>query len=153
MPREKESDPTIHPGTCLGSGYGAGALRASKTARPHLLAEVIVQNGWSRAMQVMRMQCILGLTSISDGLRLGPLLKGRSSRGWVSGPQHKRRAVQGLRSSVVASGSLEREFSDLLREIAPASRVLARILVIGHVRVLKPEIRHQIYFNRPEGSR
>jgi signal transduction histidine kinase len=56
-----------------------------------------------------------------------------------------RAVLQGLRSSVVASGSLEREFSDLLREIAPASGVQARILVIGHARALKPEIQHQIY--------
>src|SRR5262249_41816032 len=56
-----------------------------------------------------------------------------------------RAVLQGLRSSVVASGSLEREFSDLLREIAPASRVQARILVTGHARALKPEIQHQIY--------
>ena len=56
-----------------------------------------------------------------------------------------RAVLPGLRSSVVASGSLEREFSDLLREIAPASGVQARILVIGHARALKPEIQHQIY--------
>jgi hypothetical protein len=57
---------------------------------------MIVQNGWSRSVQVMRTQCILGLTSIADELRLGPLLKPRSSRGWTSGPQEKRRAVQSL---------------------------------------------------------
>jgi signal transduction histidine kinase len=56
-----------------------------------------------------------------------------------------RAVLQGLRSSVVASGSLGREFSDLLREIAPASRGQARIPVIGHARALKPEIQHQIY--------
>jgi len=56
-----------------------------------------------------------------------------------------RAVLQGLRSSAVASGSLEREFLDLLREIAPASGVQARILVIGHARALKPEIQHQIY--------
>jgi signal transduction histidine kinase len=56
-----------------------------------------------------------------------------------------RAVLQGLRSSVVASGSLEQEFSDLLREIAPVSGVQARILVIGHARALKPEIQHQIY--------
>jgi signal transduction histidine kinase len=56
-----------------------------------------------------------------------------------------RAVLQGLRSSVVASGSLEREFSDLLTEIGAASGVQARILVIGHARALKPEIQHQIY--------
>ena len=56
-----------------------------------------------------------------------------------------RAVLQGLRSSVVASGSLEREFSDLLREIAPASGVQARIFVMGRARALKPEIQHQIY--------
>jgi hypothetical protein len=69
---------------------------------------VIVQNGWSRSGQVMRTQRILGLTSISDGLRLGPLLKPRSSRGWVSGPQ-QRRAVQGLRVPGIL-GDLEGTF-------------------------------------------
>jgi signal transduction histidine kinase len=56
-----------------------------------------------------------------------------------------RAVLQALRSSAIASGSLEGEFSDLLREIAPASGVQARILVIGHARELKPEIQHQIY--------
>jgi len=69
----------------------------------------IISNGLHRSVQVMRMQRILGLTSISDGLRLGPLLKPRSSRGWVSGPQHKRRAVQGLRVPGIL-GDLEGTF-------------------------------------------
>lgn len=56
-----------------------------------------------------------------------------------------RAVLQGLSSSVVASGSLEREFSDLLTEIAPTDRVQARILVTGHPKALKPEIQRQIY--------
>ena len=56
-----------------------------------------------------------------------------------------RAVLQGLRSSVVASGSLERELSDLLTEIAPARGVMARVLVIGQPRALKTEIQHQIY--------
>ena len=56
-----------------------------------------------------------------------------------------RAVLQSLRSSVVASGSLEWEFSDLLRQTAPASGIQARILVIGHASELKPEIQHQIY--------
>jgi signal transduction histidine kinase len=56
-----------------------------------------------------------------------------------------RAVLQGLRSSAVASGSLEQEFSDLLREIAPADGLQARIFVIGRARALKPEIQRQIY--------
>lgn len=47
--------------------------------------------------------------------------------------------------SVLAFGSLEREFCDLLKEIAPASDVQARIVVTGQPRALVPEIQHQIY--------
>ena len=61
-----------------------------------------------------------------------------------------RAVLQGLRSSVVASGviapcSLEAEFSDLLREVAPASGIQTRILSMGQPRKLEPEIQHQIY--------
>jgi signal transduction histidine kinase len=56
-----------------------------------------------------------------------------------------RAVLQGLRSSAVAPGSLEQEFSDLLSEIAPTSRVQARIFVLGHARALKPAIQHQVY--------
>lgn len=56
-----------------------------------------------------------------------------------------RAVLQGFRSSVVASDSLEREFSDLLREIAAASKVQGRILVTGHAIALKPEIQYQVY--------
>lgn len=56
-----------------------------------------------------------------------------------------RAVLQGLRSPVIASDTLEAEFSDLLRETAPASGVQARIFVIGHASALKPEIQHQIY--------
>ena len=56
-----------------------------------------------------------------------------------------RAVLQGLRYAVVASGSLEREFSDLLTELAPASEVQARVLVIGQPTALKPEIQRQIY--------
>jgi signal transduction histidine kinase len=61
-----------------------------------------------------------------------------------------RAVLQGLRSSAVAPegvapGSLEQEFSDLLREVAPASGAQTRILVTGQPRALKPEIQRQIY--------
>jgi signal transduction histidine kinase len=61
-----------------------------------------------------------------------------------------RAVLQGLRSSagapeVVAAGSLEREFSDLLREVAPASGAQTRIVVVGQPVALKPEIQQQIY--------
>jgi signal transduction histidine kinase len=56
-----------------------------------------------------------------------------------------RAALQGLRSSAVAFGSLEQAFSELLREALPANGVQARILVIGQPRPLQPEIQHQIY--------
>jgi signal transduction histidine kinase len=44
-----------------------------------------------------------------------------------------------------ASASLEREFSNLLTEITPASGVQARILVTGQPTALKPEVQHQMY--------
>ena len=66
-----------------------------------------------------------------------------------------RAVFQGLRSwavapgvvapGVVAPGSLEQEFADLLREVAPASGAQARILVIGQPRALEPEIQQQMY--------
>jgi len=56
-----------------------------------------------------------------------------------------RAVLQGLCASGVTSGSLEQEFSDVLREIAPASGVQARILVTGQTRALEPEIQHQFY--------
>jgi signal transduction histidine kinase len=59
-----------------------------------------------------------------------------------------RAVFQGLRSLVVAAGpiapgSLEREFSNLLREVASGAQT--RILVTGQPRSLKPEIQQQIY--------
>lgn len=59
--------------------------------------------------------------------------------------QEGRAVLQGLRSSAVAFDSLEREFSELLREALPASGVRARILVLGQPKPLKPEIQQQIY--------
>ena len=59
--------------------------------------------------------------------------------------QEGRAVLQGLRSSSVAFDSLEREFSELLREALPASGAQARILVLGQPKPLKPEIQQQIY--------
>ena len=56
-----------------------------------------------------------------------------------------RAVLQGLRSSPASLDSLEREFSDLLREAAPSNRVQARILVIGQQKAVKAEIQKQIY--------
>jgi len=61
-----------------------------------------------------------------------------------------RAALQGLRTSVVAPGvvapgSLEREFSDLLREVAPGSGAQTRMLVTGQPRALKPAIQQHVY--------
>ena len=56
-----------------------------------------------------------------------------------------RAVLQGVHSSVLASGSLEREFLDLLRETAPASGLQARVLVIGQSRALQPEVQNDIY--------
>jgi len=56
-----------------------------------------------------------------------------------------RAVLENLRSPVVPSGSLERDFSDLLTEIVPAAGVEARVLVIGQPTALKREIQRQIY--------
>lgn len=56
-----------------------------------------------------------------------------------------RAVLQGLRSSVVASGPLERGFSDLLTGVAPACGVRARVVVTGRPSALRPEIQQQIY--------
>lgn len=89
---------------------------------------------------------IVGMTlqSMSEGSPAKASL-GRAARLMQRAIEEGRAVLQGLRSSVVATGSLEREFSDLLTEIAPARGVQARILVIGHTRALKPEIQYQIY--------
>ena len=89
---------------------------------------------------------IVGMTlqSMSEGSPAKASL-GRAARLMQRAIGEGRAVLQGLRSSVVAHGSLEREFSDLLTEIAPARGVQARILVIGYARALKPEIQYQIY--------
>ena len=56
-----------------------------------------------------------------------------------------RDVLQGLRSPMVSSGSLEREFSDLLRETAKACGVEAQIVVVGKPAVLRSEIQDQLY--------
>jgi signal transduction histidine kinase len=56
-----------------------------------------------------------------------------------------RGVLQGLRSSVVASTSLEQAFSDLMNEFAQAGGVRFRILVTGKPKTLKPAIQQQMY--------
>lgn len=61
-----------------------------------------------------------------------------------------RAVIQGLRSWVAAPGavapdSLEREFTDLLREVTQASGAQTRMLVTGQPRALTPEIQQQIF--------
>jgi signal transduction histidine kinase len=56
-----------------------------------------------------------------------------------------RGVLQGLRSSAVASTSLEQAFSDLLTEFANAEGVRFRILVTGQPKTLKPAVQQQVY--------
>lgn len=89
---------------------------------------------------------IVGMTlqSMSEGSPAKASL-GRAARLIERAIEEGRAVLQGLRTSVVASGSLEGQFSDLLRETKPASGIQTRIFVIGHARALKPEVQHQIY--------
>ena len=69
----------------------------------------------------------------------------RAARMMHGALEEGRAVLQGLRSSLIASGSLEREFSDLLTEVLPTSGVKARVLVTGQPSALRPEIQQQIY--------